>query len=79
MGKSMKNKRDRIEVEGFVSEAHKGCMFDVIVGDNNDSKVLANISGKMRKAFIKVVPGDKVKVELSPYDTTKGRITQRMK
>jgi len=79
MGKKEKNKRDRMEIEGVVTAAHRDCMFDVVFGEDNNSKVLANISGRMRKAFIKVVPGDKVKVELSPYDTSKGRIVQRMK
>jgi translation initiation factor IF-1 len=79
MGRKIKNKRDRMEIEGVVAESHKGCLFDVVLEDDNSSKVLANISGRMRKAFIKVVPGDKVKVELSPYDTSKGRIVQRMK
>jgi len=79
MGKKVKNKRDRMEIEGVITNAHKGCMFDVVFGENDSSKVLASVSGRMRTSFIKVVPGDKVKVEISPYDTSKGRIIQRVK
>ena len=66
-----------MEMTGTILEAHKGCMFDVEI-DDSLQLVLASISGKMRKSFIKVVSGDKVKIEVSPYDTTKGRIIQRM-
>lgn len=78
MARKQKNKRDRLEMTGIIETAHKGCMFDVVF-EGNDNRVLASISGKMRKSFIKVIPGDKVKVELSPYDMTKGRIVQRLR
>ena len=75
-----KDKRDRMELLGVVTQAYKGGMFDVSL-DNNLSKttILATICGKMRKLFIKVVPGDEVLVELSPYDLSKGRIVRRIK
>ncbi len=72
MGK-IKN-RDRMELDGEVLEAHPGAMFTVAV---NDMKIKATLSGKMRQNFIKVIPGDKVKIEISPYDTCKGRIISR--
>jgi len=70
----MKNK---LEYVGVVKNAYKGCMFDVIYGSDKQN-VFASISGKMRKLFIKVVPGDRVKIEVSQYDPTKGRIVQRI-
>ena len=70
-------KEDKIEVEGEVVEALPSTMFRVeLEGGHN---VLATISGKMRKHYIRILPGDKVKVELSPYDLTRGRITFRHK
>jgi translation initiation factor IF-1 len=66
---------DKIEVEGEITEALPSTMFRVGVGGGHD--VLATISGKMRKNYIRILPGDKVKVELSPYDLTRGRITYR--
>jgi translation initiation factor IF-1 len=69
-------KDDVIEVEGTVTEKLPNAMFRVLV-DNTDNILLAHISGKIRKNYIKVLVGDKVKVELSPYDLTKGRITFR--
>jgi translation initiation factor IF-1 len=66
---------DKIEVEGEITEALPSTMFRVEVGGGHD--VLATISGKMRKNYIRILPGDKVKVELSPYDLTRGRITYR--
>ena len=68
------SKDDVIEVEGTVTEKLPNAMFRVEVA-NSDQILLAHISGKIRKNFIKVLVGDKVKVELSPYDLTKGRIT----
>ena len=65
-----------IEVEGVVKEALPNAMFRVAL-DNGQHLVLAHISGKIRKNFIRILPGDKVKVELSPYDLTRGRITFR--
>ena len=70
-------KEEAIEVEGTVIEPLPNAMFRVKL--ENDHTVLAHISGKMRKYFIKILPGDKVTVELSPYDLTRGRITYRAK
>jgi translation initiation factor IF-1 len=66
---------DKIEVEGEITEALPSTMFRVEVEGGHS--VLATISGKMRKHYIRILPGDKVKVELSPYDLTRGRITYR--
>ncbi len=68
-------KEEAIEVEGIVRESLPNTMFRVELENNHI--ILAFLSGKMRKHFIKIVPGDKVRVELSPYDLTKGRITFR--
>jgi translation initiation factor IF-1 len=73
----MSNKEEAIEVEGTVIEPLPNAMFRVKL--ENGHIVLAHISGKMRKFFIKILPGDKVTVELSPYDLTRGRITYRAK
>ena len=70
-------KDDVIEVEGVVTEALPNANFKVKL--ENGHEVLAHISGKLRMHYIKILPGDKVKVELSPYDLTKGRITWRAK
>jgi translation initiation factor IF-1 len=70
-------KEDAIEVQGKVVETLPNAMFRVEL--ENGHKVLAHISGKMRMHFIKILPGDTVTVELSPYDLTRGRITYRMK
>ncbi len=70
-------KEDVIEVEGTVLEALPNAMFQVEL--ENGHQVLAHISGKLRMNFIKILPGDKVKVELSPYDLTRGRIIWRDK
>ncbi len=70
-------KEDVIEVEGTVLEALPNAMFQVEL--ENGHKVLAHISGKLRMNFIKILPGDKVTLELSPYDLTRGRITWRAK
>ena len=70
-------KEEAIEVEGTVVETLPNAMFRVKL--NNDHKVLAHISGKMRKYFIRILPGDRVKLEMSPYDLTKGRITYRQR
>jgi translation initiation factor IF-1 len=64
-----------IEVEGEITEALPSTMFRVEVDGGHS--VLASISGKMRKHYIRILPGDKVKVQLSPYDLTRGRITYR--
>ena len=71
------SKEDLIEVEGVVAEALPNAMFRVEL--ENGHKVLAHISGKIRMHFIRILPGDRVKVELSPYDLTRGRITYRCK
>ena len=73
----MPQKEDKIEAEGEVVEALPSTMFRVKLESGQD--VLAKISGKMRKHYIRILPGDKVMVELSPYDLTRGRITYRNK
>ena len=70
-------KEDAIEVEGTVVEPLPNAMFRVAL--DNGNRVLAHVSGKMRMHFIRILHGDKVKVELSPYDLTRGRITYRFK
>ncbi|MDO8568266.1 MAG: translation initiation factor IF-1 [Dehalococcoidales bacterium] len=70
-------KKEVIEVEGAVTEALPNAMFRVELA--NGHKVLAHISGKMRIHYIKILPGDKVLVQLSPYDLSRGRITYRLK
>ncbi|MBU4185084.1 MAG: translation initiation factor IF-1 [Proteobacteria bacterium] len=70
-------KEEAIKVEGKVIEALPNAMFRVEL--ENKHQVLAHISGKMRMHFIKILPGDKVTVELSPYDLSRGRITYRVK
>lgn len=70
-------KDDVIELEGIVSEALPNAMFRVEL--QNGHKILAHISGKLRMNYIRILPGDKVTVELSPYDLTRGRITWRGK
>ncbi|HAH19747.1 MAG TPA: translation initiation factor IF-1 [Candidatus Omnitrophica bacterium] len=70
-------KEEAIEVEGVVKESLPNAMFRVEL--ENGHVVLAHVSGKMRMHFIRILPGDKVKMELSPYDLTKGRITFRVK
>jgi translation initiation factor IF-1 len=70
-------KEEKIEIEGEVVEALPSTTFRVQL--DNGHSVLARISGKMRKHYIRILPGDRVKVELSPYDLTRGRITFRMK
>ena len=71
------SKQDVIEVEGVVTEAYPNAMFEVKFP--NDHKILATISGKLRMNYIRILPGDKVTVELSMYDLTRGRITWRAK
>ena len=70
-------KKDVIEVEGTVVETLPNAMFRVELP--NGHRILAHISGKMRMHFIRILPGDKVTVELSPYDLSRGRITYRSK
>ena len=71
------SKEDVIEVEGTVLEALPNAMFKVKL--ENDNVILGHVSGKLRMNYIRIVPGDKVKVELSSYDLSKGRITWRVK
>ena len=68
-------KEDAIEVQGTIIEPLPNAMFRVAL--DNGHRILAHISGKMRMHYIKILPGDKVTVELSPYDLTRGRITYR--
>jgi len=69
--------KDVIEIEGTVLESMPNAMFRVKL--ENDHEILAHISGKIRKNFIRILPGDKVKVEMTPYDLSRGRITFRLK
>lgn len=71
------SKQDVIEVEGTILEALPNAVFQVKLA--NDHVILAHISGKIRMNFIKILPGDKVTVELTPYDLNRGRITYRFK
>jgi translation initiation factor IF-1 len=77
MEKQSMEKEEAIEVEGTVVEPLPNAMFRVEL--ENGHKVLAHVSGKIRMNFIRILPGDKVKVELSPYDLSRGRITYRYK
>jgi translation initiation factor IF-1 len=76
-GDKISNKEAVIEAEGTILESLPNAMFKVEL--DNGHKVLAHISGKMRMHYIKILPGDKVKVEISPYDLTRARITFRKK
>lgn len=69
--------KDVIEMEGTILESMPNAMFRVKL--ENDHEILAHISGKIRKNFIRILPGDKVKVEMTPYDLSRGRITFRLK
>jgi translation initiation factor IF-1 len=71
----MAPREEALEVEGTVTQALANTRFRVQLDTGNE--VLAHVAGRMRKHFIRIVPGDKVRVELSPYDLTKGRITYR--
>lgn len=73
----MSGKEEIIELEGIITESLPNAMFRVEL--ENGHKVLAHISGKMRMHYIRILPGDKVLVQLSPYDLTKGRIVYRYK
>lgn len=76
-GKNKLSKQDLIEMEGTVTESLPNAMFRVDL--DNGFNVLAHISGKIRRNYIKILPGDRVKVELTPYDLSKGRITYRLR
>ena len=69
--------KDVIEIEGTIIESMPNAMFRVNL--ENDHEILAHISGKIRKNFIRILPGDRVKVEMTPYDLSRGRITFRLK
>ena len=71
------SKADVIEVEGIILETLPNAMFKVEL--ENGHEILAHVSGKIRMNYIRILPGDKVTVEMSPYDLTKGRITYRFK
>ena len=71
------SKSDVIEIEGIVTDSFPNAMFEVKL--ENGHKILAHISGKLRMNYIRILPGDKVTVEMSPYDLTRGRITYRYK
>lgn len=73
----MSKQKDVIELEGEITEALPNALFRVKL--ETGQLILAHVSGKIRKHFIRILPGDRVKVELSPYDLTRGRITYRMK
>jgi translation initiation factor IF-1 len=73
----MTKEKDVIELEGEITEALPNAQFRVKI--ETGQLILAHVSGKIRKNFIRILPGDRVKVELSPYDLTRGRITFRMK
>lgn len=68
--------KEKIVLEGQVTEALPNATFNVVL--SNGETILAHISGKIRLNYIKILPGDKVQVEMSPYDLTKGRITRRL-
>ena len=76
--KKDENKEETIELEGVVTENLPNVKFKVKL-DDSDIEILAHISGKMRMHYIRILPGDRVKVEMSPYDLTKGRITYRFR
>jgi len=77
LGKGYYAKKDEIEVEGVVTEALPNAMFKVEIDEQH--QVLAVLSGRIRMNFVRIVPGDKVRVVLSPYDLTRGRITWRVR
>ena len=77
LGKEVIMAKDVIELEGTIIESMPNAMFRVKL--ENDHEILAHISGKIRKNFIRILPGDRVKVEMTPYDLSKGRITFRLK
>ncbi|MHB8511736.1 MAG: translation initiation factor IF-1 [Actinomycetota bacterium] len=77
MARSQNVKEEAIEMEGTIEEALPNVMFRVKL--DNGHVVLGHISGKMRKHYIRILPGDRVKVELSPYDLNRGRITYRFR
>jgi len=75
----MAKQEDKFSIEGTVIDALPNAMFKVELANEQKTQILAYVSGKMRKHYIRILPGDSVTVELSPYDLTKGRITYRGK
>ena len=71
-------KQEALKMTGLITDALGNSMFRVEL-DNVESEIICHISGKMRQNYIRIMPGDKVEVEMSPYDLTKGRITRRLK
>lgn len=71
-------REDRMELEGVVDEALGGTLFKILCGKNKDHQVIASLSGRLRQNQIRILPGDKVLVEVSPYDTSRGRISRRL-
>ena len=71
-------KQDAIKATGLITEALGNSIFRVEL-DNIDSTIICHISGKMRQNYIRIMPGDRVEIEMSPYDLTKGRIVKRLK
>jgi translation initiation factor IF-1 len=71
------SKKNLIKQDGIIKEALSNAMFRVVL--ENDHEIVATISGKMRMNYIKILPGDKVAIEMSPYDLSRGRITYRYK
>lgn len=71
-------KQEAIKMTGLITDALGNSMFRVEL-DNVESEIICHISGKMRQNYIRIMPGDRVEVEMSPYDLTKGRITRRLK
>lgn len=70
-------KDDKFTIEGIVTDALPNAMFKVELANEQKTRILAYVSGKMRKHYIRILPGDSVTVEMTPYDLTKGRITYR--
>ena len=77
--KPQQDKEKGIEVEGAVLECLPNARFRVKLDEGDGMEILAHVSGKMRMHYIRILPGDRVRVEMSPYDLTKGRITYRFK
>ena len=77
-GRKPKSADKAVEVEGTIASVLAGTMFKVTIDGTDGHEILAHISGKMRKRFIRLVTGDRVKMEMSPYDPTKGRIVFRL-
>lgn len=79
MRERMPKQEDKFTIEGVVTDAMPNAMFRVELANDQKTKILAYVSGKMRKHYIRILPGDAVTVEMNPYDLTKGRIVYRGK